>query len=281
MTPPRSGPRSSARRPVSTTWRRTRSSILDEPGDLAEAGAFLWRQADERRTDLIGAGELPKDWPPTYLPPRDWKARLLGARTLELTWESEPSGAIAGGGLSSGDLFGWREPSVPGLRSGRLVEAVEGWGGENLRIVLASDQAARLSELLGEAGRPVAAIDRVDGAPPPGAVALIDRSLNGGFIGGPDGLAFVTDRELFGTVRVRRPKAMRRVVPRDILERLTPGDLVVHIDHGIARYEQMLRRGAAGEERDYLELRFAEEDRIYVPVEQIQRVSRYSGGERP
>ena len=44
-------------------------------------------------------------------------------------------------------------------------------------------------------------------APPPGAVALVERSLNGGFEGGPDGLVFVTDRELFGTVRVRRPKA--------------------------------------------------------------------------
>ena len=57
-------------------------------------------------------------------------------------------------------------------------------------------------------------------APPPGAIALVERSLNGGFAGGPDGLVFVTDRELFGTVRVRRPKALRRVVPRDILERL-------------------------------------------------------------
>jgi transcription-repair coupling factor (superfamily II helicase) len=255
--------------------------VLDEPGDLAESGAFLWRQAEERQADLVAAGDLPKDWPATYLPPRDWKARLLGARTLELTWESEPSEAIAGGGLSSGDLFGWREPSVPGLRSGRMVEAVEAWAGDRQRIVLASDQAARLSEVLGDAGRPVAAVSRVDAPPPPGAVALVERSLNGGFVGGPDGLAFVTDRELFGSVRVRRPKAMRRVVPRDILERLTPGDLVVHIDHGIARYEQMLRRGGTGEERDYLELRFAEGDRIYVPVEQIQRVSRYSGGERP
>jgi transcription-repair coupling factor (superfamily II helicase) len=255
--------------------------ILDEPGDLAEAGSFLWRQADERRADLVAAGDVPKDWPLTYLPPRDWKARLLGARTLELTWESEPGEAIAGGGLSSGDLFGWQEPSVPGLRSGRLVEAVEGWATEGQRIVLASDQAARLSELLGEAGRPVAAVNRIDVPPPAGAVALVERSLNGGFIGGPDGLAFVTDRELFGSVRVRRPKAMRRVVPRDILERLTPGDLVVHIDHGIARYEQMLRRGGSGEERDYLELSFAGGDRIFVPVEQIQRVSRYSGGERP
>src|SRR3954463_9521130 len=78
-----------------------------------------------------------------------------------------------------------------------------------------------------------------------------------------------------------RPKAMRRAVPRDLLERLTPGDMVVHIDHGIARYEQMLRRGGAGEERDYLELSFAAGGRIFVPVEQITRVSRYSGGEHP
>ncbi len=93
---------------------------------------------------------------------------------------------------------------------------------------------------------------------------------------------FVTDRELFGTVRVRRPKAMRRVVPRDILERLTAGDLVVHIDHGVARYEQMLRRGSgSGDERDFLELSFAAGDRIFVPVEQIARVTRYAGGERP
>ncbi|MDP9482541.1 MAG: transcription-repair coupling factor, partial [Chloroflexota bacterium] len=255
--------------------------ILDEPGDIAEAGAFLWRQADERRADLVAAGDLPKDWPTTYLGPRDWKSRLLGGRTLELTWESEAAEAIAGGGLSSGDLFGWREPNVTGLRTGRLTDAVEAWAEDGQRSVLASDQAARLSELMGEAGRPVAAVGKLDAAPPPGAVALIERSLNGGFIGGPDGIAFVTDRELFGSVRVRRPKAMRRVVPRDILERLVVGDLVVHIDHGIARYEQMLRRGAAGEERDYLELSFAAGDRIYVPVEQIQRVSRYSGGERP
>ena len=91
------------------------------------------------------------------------------------------------------------------------------------RIVLASDQAPAWPS---SSARPVArsaVVDRLGAAPPPGAIALIERSLNGGFVGGPDGVAFVTDRELFGTVRVRRPKAMRRVVPRDILERLAPG----------------------------------------------------------
>ena len=49
--------------------------VLDEPGDIAEAAEFLWRQADERRAELIESGELPKDWPSTYLP----ATRLEGA----------------------------------------------------------------------------------------------------------------------------------------------------------------------------------------------------------
>ncbi|HUG30710.1 MAG TPA: transcription-repair coupling factor [Candidatus Limnocylindria bacterium] len=259
--------------------------VLDEPGDVGEAAEFLWRQADERRADLLGGGELPKDWPPTLLPPRDWKRRLLGARTLELTWESEANGAIAGGGKSSGDLFGWREPQLPPGRGARIAEAVERWRGDEgkaPRIVIASDQAPRLAEILEEAGLPAGVTNAINEPPPPGALTLVDRSLNGGFVGGPDGLVFVTDRELFGSVRVRRPKAMRRVVPRDILERLSAGDLVVHIDHGVARYERMLRRSSGtGDERDFLELAFQGQDRIFVPVEQIGRISRYSGGESP
>ncbi len=256
--------------------------VLDEPGDIAEAADFLWRQADERRKELIGSGDLPKDWPSTYIGPRPWKTRLVASRTLELTWESEApeAGALAARGLTSGDMFGWREPQLPAGRGGAIAQAVERWQVDGARIVLASDQAPRLAELLEEAGHPAAVVQTPE-APPPGAVTLVERSLNGGFEGGPDGLAFVTDRELFGTVRVRRPKAMRRVVPRDILERLTPGDLVVHIDHGVARYERMFRRGGEGEDRDYLELSFAGTDKIFVPVEQIIRISRYSGAERP
>ena len=289
--------------------------VVDEPGEIAAAAEFLWDQAAERRRDLVAAGELPAAWPDAYLAPREWKARLLGARTLELTWEPGPVQAI-GGGPALEDAFGWREPVLPPGRSSGLARAIERWraGGPASvplaeeeaddprrvvpggaipsrrtagraatpapRIVLASDQATRLAEVLGEAGIPVGVTMR-PGAPPPGAVALVGRSLNSGFVGGPDGLVVVTDRELFGTVRVRRPKALRRVVPRDMLERLTPGDLVVHVDHGIARYEQMLRRGAPGEERDYLELSFSAGDRIFVPVEQVIRVSRYAGAERP
>ena len=254
--------------------------VLDEPGDIADAADFLWRQAQERRDELVGAHDLPDRWPESYLGPRDWKSRLLRGRTLELTWESEAA-TPTGGGTPMGDLFGWREPSLPPARTARLAQTIAGWASEGNRVVLASDQAPRLAELLTEQDMPTAAVDRLAVAPAPGTRTLVGRSLNGGFADGPDGLVLVTDRELFGAVRVRRPKALRRVVPRDVLERLTQGDLVVHIDHGIARYERMLRRGVSGEERDYLELSFHGTDKIFLPVEQINRISRYSGGENP
>ncbi len=254
--------------------------VLDEPADIADAADFLWRQAEERRAELVASGDLPEKWPEAYLPPRDWKSRLLRGRTLELTWESEAA-APTGGGTPMGDIFGWHEPSLPPARTARLAATIEGWTADGSRVILASDQAPRLADLLTEQGLPTAAVDRLTETPGPGTRSLIGRSLNGGFTGGPDGLVLITDRELFGSVRVRRPKALRRVVPRDVLERLVQGDLVVHIDHGIARYERMLRRGVAGEERDYLELSFHGTDKIYLPVEQINRISRYSGGENP
>ena len=253
--------------------------LLDEPGDVAASADFLWTQAEERRAELERAGVLPKNWPGTYPQRRDWKARLAAARTLELTWESEADEAPPGG-----NPFGWHEPVLPPTPIGDLAQTVMRWRREQLRVVLASDQSARLSEILGEADIVAAPLVALNEAPAPGGLALIERSLNSGFAGGPEGLTLVTDRELFGTVRVRRPRVLRRVVPRDMLERLQPGDLVVHIDHGIAKYGGLTRRNAGGdgaEERDFLELQFAEGGRMWVPVEQIERVSRYAGGENP
>ncbi len=254
--------------------------IVDEPAEVADAAEFLWRQADERRTELVSSGELPERWPETFPGRRTWKSALVKARTLEMTWESALPAALSGRPAED-DPFGWRVPELPPGRTDALGRAVGAWAADGRRVVVSSDQAPRLAEILAEAGHPAAVVADVTEAPPPGAVVIVERSLNAGFAGGPDGLVLLTDRELFGTVRVRRPKALRRVVPRDILDRLNPGDLVVHVDHGVARYERMLRRGEPGEERDYLELAFAGDGRIFVPVEQIARITRYAGGERP
>ncbi len=253
--------------------------LIDEPEEVRTVADFLHGQADDRRSELERAGEIPARWASAYPTAREWKQQWHEARTLELTWEPEAAGAPPGG-----NPFGWHEPVLPPAPIGDLVATVRRWRGEGARVILASDQSARLSEILEEGGVGAAPLQGLRESVPSGGLALIERSLNGGFSGGPDGLTLVTDRELFGTVRVRRPRAMRRVVPRDLLERLEPGDMVVHVDHGVARYEGLVRRGAGGdsdEERDFLELHFAEAGRIWVPVEQIERVTRYAGGDQP
>ncbi|MGO9180720.1 MAG: transcription-repair coupling factor [Candidatus Limnocylindrales bacterium] len=252
--------------------------LLDEPADIDQAAAFFWEQSAERRRELGDSGELPTGWPEAYLDHRGWQRTLHEARTLALTWESEAEGAPPGG-----NPFGWREPALPPQRVAGIGEALARWRAEGRRVVVTSDQSARLAEILEEGGILATPTGRLDAPPAAGAVVLVDRSLNSGFEDGPEGLVVLTDRELFGSVRVRRPRALRRVVPRDLLERLTAGDLVVHVDHGIARYGGIVRRGVgtSGEARDYLELIFAGADRIYLPVEQVDRISRYSGGESP
>src|SRR6202008_2208885 len=92
--------------------------------------------------------------------------------------------AMARGGLSSGDPFGWREPVLPPGRAGRIAQAVDGWEADGAGFVVASDQAPRRADILAEGGPPAAVVPRLGEPPPPGAVALVDRSLNGGFPGG-------------------------------------------------------------------------------------------------
>ena len=81
-------------------------------------------------------------------------------------------------------VFGWREPQ-PRLAAPLDSRTPSRAGRDGARIVLASDQAPRLAEILAEAGHPAAVVPGLSEAPPPTAIAIIERSLNGGFVGGP------------------------------------------------------------------------------------------------
>src|SRR5439155_5613174 len=183
--------------------------VIDEPRAVLSAADFLWAQERERRRELESAGELPKGWPPGYLQRRDFQTRHLAARTLQLTEDPTPREAPPGG-----NPFGWHEPAVPPALSGALPQTIQRWRADGARVVITSDQAARLAEILADADIPAAPVHAISGAPPTGTISIVDRSLGGGFAAGPDGLVLVPDHDLLGTVRARRPRALRRVVPR-------------------------------------------------------------------
>ena len=151
--------------------------------------------------------------------------------------------------------------------------------------MLASDQSARLAELLADADILAAPVNRRAGAPPGGWPRAHRPQPQRRLRGRP---RRPRHRHRPGAVRVGAgapaagPAAGRAQGPAGAPR--ARATIVVHVDHGIARYAGLVRRAAGGdgsEERDFLELHFAGAGRIWVPVEQIDRVTRYAGGEEP
>ena len=254
--------------------------ILDEPSELVRSAESLARQSAERFDVLKTTRILPASWPAPIPPPAVTIKMLeeVGEQRLELTWSSE-AGRLSKSEAS--DRFGWHDPLMPAGRTRELVEGMESWQRDSARVVIVSEQSARLSELLAEAGVATPVSDALVSDPKPKSVTLLHGGLDGGFQGGVDALTIITDRELFGATRVRRAAVHRRGITREAAERLTPGDLLVHIDHGLGRFIRMIRRGGEGDARDYLEIEYGGGDRVFVPTEQLARIARYTGAEDP
>jgi len=160
------------------------------------------------------------------------------------------------------------------------------------RVVLAADSqglAQRMGEVLAGADIPTALPDDLSGPPPSGLVSVVVADLRHGFRAEAIGMSVFTAADLSGQREV--DKAARKMPARrknqiDPLE-LAAGDPVVHEQHGVGRYVEMVQRTVAGATREYLVLEYAPSrrghpgDRLFVPMDQLHLVTRYVGGESP
>ncbi len=211
-----------------------------------------------------------------WLPARE----TLLATAAELAFDDRPQVHLAGAWLdgdAGGDWAG--RPAVvhhafetrrPGLRGGeipRLVEALAGHAAAGRRAAVLCDnegQASRLTELLLEH----------EGAAPP--TLPVVGHLSEGFVWPEAGLALMTDHEIFD--RYHRPARARFRGAAVVVDsgNLQPGEHVVHVEYGIGLYRGLRRITVEGGERECLLLEFAGDDKVYVPVEKIDTVERYS-----
>jgi len=241
--------------------------VLTDVDELRALAADLDAQAGERRDGLVAAGELPDEWRLPY------DARRTLAELDGRADERLEEGADADAGYAPA-------PPLPG-RADRAGAWLVELAATDRRIVVTTDQASRVGELLDEAGRPTAPVAELALVPQPGVVAIVHGSLSAGFGHAASDVLVLTDRELFGATRVRRLASGKRVVTRDLIGKLTPGDHVVHVDHGIARYAGMTQRTFGEDVKEYLQLDFAGSDKIFLPADQIGRITRYAGGPAP
>ncbi len=148
--------------------------------------------------------------------------------------------------------------------------------------------AERLRDVLRDEGLPVPLAAELPS--PLGAGVLVGTApLLTGFRLPAARLAVLAEGDLYGTRRQTREQARmapsRRRARHEggavALDELQPGDIVVHAVHGIGRYAGMEHRTVGGAERDYLLLAYDQGDRLYLPSEQVEMISRYVGGETP
>src|SRR6478672_2112540 len=149
--------------------------------------------------------------------------------------------------------------------------------------------AKRVEEVLRDHEVPV---DRLTDAVPSGRALIATASLGRGFVDEAARLEVLTETALTGQVgSSTSTKDMRRMPSRrrnqvDPLQ-LRPGDHVVHEQHGVGRFVEMMQRTVAGATREYLVIEYAPGkrgqpgDRLFVPTDQLDQVTKYVGGEEP
>ncbi|MDE2440060.1 MAG: transcription-repair coupling factor [Betaproteobacteria bacterium] len=153
------------------------------------------------------------------------------------------------------------------------------------RVLLLAESAGRretLATMLAEHGlKPAASADFAAFAAGDAPLALGVGPLHGGFA--LPGLSFITETELYaGAPRRTRREAARKASFDNWLKDLTElkvGDPVVHESHGIGRYRGLIRMDLGTGEQEFLELHYANDAKLFVPVAQLHVISRYSGAE--
>ncbi len=163
----------------------------------------------------------------------------------------------------------------------RLATGVSRLVGEGYRVTLCAATApgaTRLSDVLAEQGvhAPV-----VSEAPGSAGAAVVVAPISAGFVLPGSKAAVLSETDVTGR-RVPHRRAKPRARAADgFFDDLEAGSFVVHRQHGVARFEGVTTRTMGGTVRDYLILQYRGSDRLYLPVDQIEAITPYSGGESP
>ena len=264
--------------------------VIDDGAELA-AGLQTWEEEAARtRQELIRGHELPAEFNSCIFSPDYILAQVALRNPLLLGMQAFPGEPVES---ESTDLARSFAPGPHfGGQSKRILEEMRKFANTSDRIVLISRQTARLQEDLNEARLPSNLRADLD-TPPPSGITLLQGVLPEGFVmkgaaapGGkgknsnPVDLRLLTDIELFGWTRQSRQKrrsTKSSVAPELFFADVTSNDYVVHMEHGIGVYEGLIKLELGGVKREYLQVNYARGDKLYVPVHQADRLSRYVG----
>ena len=151
------------------------------------------------------------------------------------------------------------------------------------RVVIVTMQARRMAEVLSdesilrEATIHVSPGTNINQLPEAGTLTLIQGQLLEGWQSRLLAIAVYTDTEIFGWSKRRGVQRRKPITPSSFLAEVNPGDYVVHQEHGIGRFEGLVKLNLTGVEREYLLIHYSGTDKLYIPTDQLDRVTRFIG----
>jgi transcription-repair coupling factor (superfamily II helicase) len=251
--------------------------LVDSAGETWRLMRDLWEQAHEVQEGMEQSGTLPRDLRPALVDPVDVE-RSASRRHLVEWFPGSPSSSAA----DSADLD-WSGLLTPArLYAGRTRDFVRDLSEKpSNRLIVATFQHERVAELFSEEGLAFTELGSLTQTPGPGVTLLPVSPAEGWSLPGAS-LVILTDHELFGRPRLRPAPRPQRAARDAFFARFEPGDYVVHLEHGVGRFDSITRMTVDGAEREYAVIQYVGADRVYVPTDQLERLTRYIGvGETP
>lgn len=266
--------------------------LIDDLSMIEGMAAEVEEQAVRFRKESIEEGLLAPDFPLPYI---TWSELYdgFGERAVEMGYSTREDTEERRSGIGESGDFAWcfRHDERFGGRLKPFVEYAAGLISKGEAVVIVSRQAKRLEELWFETNPAESKSE---------APIFVESSLSEGFILDltsafsdsqiPDtplpaanypSLHLITDSEVFGWERPQ-PRTRQRPVaetPESIYADLRVGDYVVHIDHGVGRFDGLVQRELDGHVREFLAVEYEGGGQLFVPVHQADRLTRYVGAE--
>ncbi|SEQ57110.1 transcription-repair coupling factor [Streptomyces radiopugnans] len=240
--------------------------------------ASLWGIADVRDR----ARELGMPW---------WSVSPFAMGSADVADMAGAGDAVDAGPGSDSLTLGMRAPESYRGDTARALADTKGWLADGWRCVFLTEghgPAARTVEVLGGEGI-AARLEPELGEISPSVVHVSCGTLENGFVDPGLRLAVLTETDLSGQKAASRDLGRMPARRRKTIDPLTlqPGDYIVHEQHGVGRYVEMVQRTVQGATREYLLVEYAPAkrgqpgDRLFVPTDQLELITKYVGGEQP
>lgn len=169
---------------------------------------------------------------------------------------------------------------------GPLKQRIHTWQKENYHLLITASshpQYLRLKDLLERADYKVKKwtrdFEHFLSREPDAAIYLQEAKLNEGLLWPAESLVVLTDQEIFGKKIKKRHKKEKQSEAFNTFEELKSGDYIVHEEHGLGQYQDLVHLDLGGLKNDFLLIEYLGGDKLYLPVYRLNLVSRYQSGE--